>query len=113
MGWIAAGCTLAFAGARAGSQWLGVEMGALCGALLLGIASNLYARWRARPASVTLVPGLMLLVPGAVGFRSISSLLQSDVVSGMEAAFRMGVTGVALVTGLLIANTLLPSRRAM
>jgi len=35
------------------------------------------------------------------------------VLSGVEAAFRMIMVGVSLVTGLLLANLVLPPRRAL
>jgi len=90
-----------------------MEMGAFLGALLVGIGSNLHARkWR-RPASLTLIPGILLLVPGSVGFRSLSALMFNDVVSGMQTAFTMGITGVALVAGLLLANTVVTPRESL
>lgn len=112
-GWIIAAGALAFAGARIGAQAFGPELGAFTGALLVGAGSNLHARLLRRPASVTLVPGIMLLVPGSVGFQSVSSLIAHDVVSGMETAFLMSVLGIALVSGLLLANAVVPPRRAL
>lgn len=113
VGWIAAASTVAFFGARAGSVALGAEMGAFTGALLVGIASNLHARILDRPASVTLVPGIMMLVPGSVGFQSLSSLIARDVVSGLQTALTMTLVGVAIVTGLLLAGGLVPPRRSL
>ena len=55
----------------------------------------------------------MLLVPGSLGFQSLSALLANEVVSGMETAFRMALVAVALVTGLLMANVVVGPRRAM
>jgi uncharacterized membrane protein YjjB (DUF3815 family) len=59
-----------------------------------------------------MVPGIILLVPGSVGFRSFAMLLRHDVVSGIEAAFAMVLTATALSTGLLLANLVMPSERA-
>lgn len=112
-GWIAAASTVAFFGARAGSLALGPEMGAFTGALLVGITSNLHARVMDRPASVTVVPGIMMLVPGSVGFQSLSSLIARDVVSGLQTAFTMTLVGVAIVTGLLLATSLVAPRRSL
>ena len=81
------------------------------GALTVGVASNLYAYALRRPASVTLVPGILLLVPGSIGFRSLSSLLDREVVTGVETAFTMVLIGAGLVAGLLLANVLVPERR--
>ena len=33
-------------------------------------------RWRHRPAAVVLVPGILLLVPGSIGFRSLTALME-------------------------------------
>ncbi|MBZ4422234.1 threonine/serine exporter ThrE family protein [Myxococcus sp. RHSTA-1-4] len=112
-GWMAGACTFAFAGARLGALLLGAQLGAFVGALLLGIASNALARLRNRPSVITVVPGLMLLVPGSVGFRSLSSLLERDVVAGVDTAFSMLMVAVALVAGLLSANALVPSRKVL
>jgi uncharacterized membrane protein YjjP (DUF1212 family) len=112
-GWIVGAGVLAFLGARLGARTLGPELGAGAGALLVGLACNLYARLMDRPASVPLVPGIMLLVPGSLGFRSLSALLAQDVVSGIETAFRMTLVAAGLVTGLLLANVAVPPRRPL
>ncbi|QDE95795.1 threonine/serine ThrE exporter family protein [Myxococcus xanthus] len=112
-GWIAGACTFAFAGARLGSLLLGAQLGAFVGALLLAMGSNALARLRNKPSITTLVPGLMLLVPGSVGFRSLSSLLERDVVAGVDTAFSMLMVAVALVAGLLSANALVPTRKVL
>jgi uncharacterized membrane protein YjjP (DUF1212 family) len=112
-GWIAAACSFAFAGSRLGALLLGAQLGAFVGALLLGIASNALARLRNRPSVTTVVPGLMLLVPGSMGFRSLSSLLERDVVAGVDTAFNMLMVAVALAAGLLSANALVPPRKVL
>jgi len=109
--WIVAASAVAFAAARLTAQSAGAELGAFAGAFAVGLASNAHARYLRRPASITLVPGIMLLVPGSVGFQSLSSLLGGDIVSGMQTAFSMSLMGVGLVTGLLLANAVLPPRR--
>lgn len=111
--WIVAAGALAFGGARFGARGLGPELGAFVGALLLGMASNALARARNRPSVVTIVPGMMLLVPGSLGFRSLESLLARDVVAGVGTAFSMLLVAVAIAAGLLFANALVPSRRVL
>ena len=74
-------------------------------------ASNLQARLFDRPASITLVPSLLLIVPGSVGFRSIASLLDRATLDGVETAFRMTLMLAALVTGLFSAQIAVPARR--
>ncbi|QSQ17778.1 threonine/serine ThrE exporter family protein [Myxococcus landrumensis] len=112
-GWIAAAGTFAFLGARVSSGLLGPQLGAFVGAVLLGIGGNTLARLRNKPSVTIVVPGLMLLVPGSVGFRSLSSLLERDVVAGVDTAFNMLMVAVALVAGLLSANALVPPRKVL
>lgn len=109
--WIFISGVLAWLTARWGGRALGPEMGAFLATLLLGGLANLYSRWLDRPASVLVVPGIMMLVPGSVGFRSVAWLLQQDVVHGLKTAVDMAVIAVALVGGLLFANVIVPPRR--
>ncbi|WP_197041194.1 threonine/serine ThrE exporter family protein [Chondromyces apiculatus] len=111
--WIVAVCGLGFLGTRLGGRLLGPELGAFLGALVIGLASNAVARKYDRPASVGVVPGLLLLVPGSLGFRGVVSMLENDVASGAEATFKAGMISVSLVAGILFANLWLPPRRAL
>lgn len=107
---VAAGA-LGVIGGRIGAATLGVELGAFAGAFAVAVASSGYERWRHRPAAVVLVPGLLLLVPGTVGFRSLTSLMERHAVAGVETAFSAVLTAVALVAGLLIAGVVAPEPR--
>lgn len=111
VGWILAAGAVAYFGARLGGDYFGPQLGAFVGALALGCGSNLVARFLDRPALVTVVPGLMMLVPGSLGFRSLESLLANDVVTGIANAFSMVLVAVAIVAGLLLANAVVPSGR--
>nr|WP_199243079.1 threonine/serine exporter family protein [Vitiosangium sp. GDMCC 1.1324] len=112
-GWIAVAGGLAYAGSRLGAQVLGPQLGAFLGALIVGMATNLLSRLRNRPTVITLVPAIMLLVPGSVGFRSMESLLARDVLAGVDTAFSMLMVAVALVAGLLFANALVQPRKVL
>lgn len=111
--WIVASCFIAFYGARLGSSLLTATLGASVGAFAAAVFSNLYARSGRGPALVPMVPGLLLLVPGSLGFRSLSSMLQTDVVRGIDTAFSMILVAVSIVAGLLFANVALPPRREL
>ena len=99
--------------ARFGSVWAGPELGAGLGAFMVGIVGNLYARTSRRPTAITLVPGIMLLVPGAIGFASVSSFLARDAVEGLETAFTMLIAATGIVIGLLLANVLVRSKQSL
>lgn len=111
IGWIMLACFISFGGARAGTVLLGPELGVFLGALLIAVGSNMFSRRLNRPSAITLVPGMLLLVPGSVGFTSLSKFLLRDVVSGVETAFRMVLIAIALVTGLLLAGVLVRPRQ--
>ena len=109
--WIVAIGALGIIGGRVGAAKLGVELGTFAGALAVGLASSAYERLTNRPAAVVSVPGILLLVPGSVGFRGLTSLLERQAVAGIETIFSMILTAVALVAGLLVAAVVAPERR--
>ena len=111
--WIVAAAWLAYLGARAGTAWLGPLLGAGCGSFVLGLASNGLARLRLRPAAITAVPGMLVLVPGSLGFRGVSSFLAQDALPGVELVARMLAVAMALVSGLLLAGVVVPSQRTL
>lgn len=104
---------LAVGGAALGARYIGSDFGGFAGALTAGLASNALARYRRQPAALTLVPSIVLLVPGTIGFSSLSLMFQREVVSGVESAFRTALVAVSLATGLLIADIMLPPAPAV
>ncbi|GMV41206.1 MAG: hypothetical protein AMXMBFR64_29220 [Myxococcales bacterium] len=111
--WVLCGGFLAFYTARGGSALLGAELGLFLATLTLGLAANVWSRALERPSAVGVVPGMILLVPGSVGYRSLTSLMQDDVVGGVQTAFTVSQMAVALAAGLLVANALVAPRRAL
>lgn len=86
---------------------------AFLAAPVLGIGSSLYARRTQRPAQVFLMPGMLLLVPGALSFRSLDTLLTGEAVAGLEGLADVVLVAGALVMGLLVANVAVPSRKVL
>ena len=98
---------------RMGTGFYGPSFGVFVGGLIIAALSNLYARYRHRPGALVREPGIILLVPGAVGFRSVSSLLERDVHIGTNAALLLISLLVALVAGLLFGDLLIGPRRSL
>jgi uncharacterized membrane protein YjjP (DUF1212 family) len=97
-------CATAYLVSRFAGASMGEELGAFLGAFAVSAGSNLVARrWR-RSAMVTQVPGLLILVPGSIGFRSVTSLLGQQVEVGIAAAFRVGIIGISLAAGIVAGN---------
>jgi uncharacterized membrane protein YjjP (DUF1212 family) len=109
--WLWVASLVGFGAVRVGAIGLGPAMGASIGSLVVGVLANIYERRGLGPASVPLVPGVLLLVPGSVGYHSLASLLDEDVIVGITSGFTMILTAVALASGLLMANVLVPPRR--
>lgn len=110
---ILASAVTAVLGARLGREWLGPELGALIGAIFVGLLAHLFARRFDRPVLLLLTPGTLLLVPGSVGFLSVSSMLEADVEGGLTLAFRMLLIATSLAAGVLVASVAVPPRRAL
>lgn len=97
------------------TRWAGAELGndagVFFGSVAVSAASNAYARWSNRPGALVRVPGIVLLVPGSVSFRSLTFVLERDVILGLNTAVAVLIALVALVAGVLFGNLLIPARR--
>lgn len=116
--WIFTSCLVGIGAVRAvGVLLAGVPehpaIAAFAGALTVGLLANAYGRWLKRPATVPLVPGLLVLVPGSVGYRALRAFTEQHALSGVETTFQMLLLAAALVGGLLTASAVLPPRRSL
>ncbi len=92
---------------------LGAPFGVFVGGLVLSAGSNLYARLKHRPGALVREPGVLLLVPGSVGFRSVSDLLNNQIASGSHIAVLLVTLLISLVAGLLFGDLLIAPRRSL
>ncbi len=95
------------------SRNYGGEVAAFAGAMTVGCISNLYARWRDRPALIPSTPGMIILVPGSLGYRALTALLESETITGLEFAFSTILVAISLAGGLLAASALIPPKRIL
>jgi uncharacterized membrane protein YjjP (DUF1212 family) len=99
------------------ARWFGIHYGAefaaFAAGLVVGVLANLYARLAGRPGAIVRVPGIIMLVPGSTGFRSLFLAIQGDVSKGLDVAFALLLLLIALVAGLLFANVLVTPRRTL
>jgi uncharacterized membrane protein YjjP (DUF1212 family) len=111
--WIVLGALASYAAGVLGQRGLGRELGVVLGGFAAGALANAYARMRHRPAAIVYLPALLLLVPGALGFGSVTALLASDVAQGIDIAFTTLLMAAALVTGMHLAAIIVPPRRVL
>lgn len=106
-------CALSFFGAKLSTALFGGLVGTWVAAVGLAMACNLYARRWDQPATIPLVPAILLLVPGSVGLRSMRFWLEHNPMRALDGAQEMIGIGLALAVGILAANVLLPPRRSI
>ncbi|MEE2640589.1 MAG: threonine/serine exporter family protein [Planctomycetota bacterium] len=104
-------CLLGFGCGKMGAFLVGVQLGPALRSFGVAVFSNLVSRALKQPAALTLVPGLMFLVPGSIGFLGFQALVEQETMAGMQSAFQVLFVSAALVSGLLMANVLVHPRR--
>jgi uncharacterized membrane protein YjjP (DUF1212 family) len=97
-------CAAAYVTSKFAGAAVGEELGAFLGAFVVSAGSNVLARAKRRVAMVTQVPGLLILVPGSIGFRSVTSLLGQEIETGIQTGFRVAIVGISLAAGILAGN---------
>lgn len=108
--WIGYGLT------RLGGEIPGLSSETFAGGVFLaglGVAviANAFGRIFRRPGALLRVSGIILLVPGSVGFRSLNFVMERDVVLGLDTAVAVLGALIAIVAGLMFGNLLVPPRR--
>jgi len=103
-GWFLLSALTAFTTVHFASQSIGSSLGAFVGAITIGLMAKLVTRFWDIPGAMIMMPGFIILVPGAVGYRSILALVEKDVVAGLSTAFDVAVIGISLVAGFLLSS---------
>jgi uncharacterized membrane protein YjjP (DUF1212 family) len=110
VGWVFIGVAVATVGSRYGAQLLGPIMGVGIASLLVGLAGNAYSRFLHHPKATVTVPGLTVLVPGALGLQGIFALIGGGLSQASNAgalALQTVLIAAALVVGLTISESLI------
>ena len=85
--------------------------GVFLSGMVVTAVANLYGHHFNRPGALIRVPGIILLVPGSLGFRSFNFVSERDVMLGLDTAFAVLAALIALVAGILFGNLLVSPRR--
>ncbi len=100
-----------FAATLPGAENNALPSGVFFAGMVVTAVSNAYGRYFNRPGSLVRVPGIILLVPGSLGFRSFNFAFAHDVMLGLDTAFAVIAALIALVAGILVGNLLVSPRR--
>ncbi len=96
---------------RVGVAMGGLEFGVLIASMTIAILGNLYGRFYKRPGALIRVPGIILLVPGTIGYSGITAIFLQGGDGFADLATLALRLVISLVGGLLFGNTLVPPRR--
>ncbi len=96
---------------RVGVAAGGLEFGVLLASMSVAILANLYGRSFKQTGALIRVPGVILLVPGTIGYHGATALLLEGGANLTEISLLALRLLISLVGGLLFGNTLLPPRR--
>lgn len=110
---VMASAALGYAITYFGSRQFNPPFGVFLAGAIMGALSNLYARAAGRPGALVREPGIILLVPGSLGFLSVSAIVGRDVFLGINTAASLFAILVALVAGLLFGDLIVAPRRVL
>jgi len=96
---------------RVGVAAGGLEFGVLLASMSVAILANLYGRVFRQTGALIRVPGVILLVPGTIGYHGATALLLEGGANLTETSMLALRLLISLVGGLLFGNTLLPPRK--
>ena len=104
--WAVLGCGLAYGGILLGGEIAGANLGNLVGTIIAVCYANLWARKTNRPTSIVLLPAIVLLVSGSIGFRGLAAAATGDSATGAQQFLQMFVVALTIAAGLLVGNTI-------
>jgi uncharacterized membrane protein YjjB (DUF3815 family) len=108
-----AAAALGYAITYFGGRHFGPEFGVFLAGATMGALSNAYASVSNRPGALVREPGIILLVPGSLGFLTVSLIVGRDVFLGINTAASLFAILASLVAGLLFGDLIVSPRRVL
>nr|WP_136251992.1 threonine/serine exporter family protein [Ningiella ruwaisensis] len=105
---------LGYFGTYWASKYLEFGLGTFVGAFAVGVYANLFTRLAHAPASIVLMQGLIVLVPGSKTYIGLNSFVSGqDFMQTEHIGQETFVIFMSLVAGLLFANVIVPTKKAL
>jgi uncharacterized membrane protein YjjP (DUF1212 family) len=98
---------IAYIGIMAGSSILDANLGNLVGTIIAVVIANLWARKTGRPTSIVLIPAIVMLVSGTIGFRGLASMAGGELLVGAQQFLQMFVVAMTIVAGIVVGHTII------
>ena len=103
--WAVLVCGIAYLGIMAGSALLDSSLGNLLGTVTAMIAGNLWRRKTGRPSSIVLIPAIVLLVSGSIGFRGLVAMTEGQLMLGTQEFLQMFFVALTIFVKIMIGVT--------
>jgi uncharacterized membrane protein YjjP (DUF1212 family) len=97
---------IAFLGVLGGTSLMDSNLGNLLGTIVAVVIANLWARKTGRPSSIVLIPAIVMLVSGTIGFRGLASMAEGELLLGVQQFLQMFIVAITILAGILIGFTI-------
>ena len=96
------------------AKYLEFGLGTFVGAFAVGVFANVFTRMANAPATIVLMQGLIVLVPGSKTYISLNSFVSGqDFMQTDHVGQETFVIFMSLVAGLIFANVIVPTKKAL
>ncbi|MCX5773860.1 MAG: threonine/serine exporter family protein [Fusobacteria bacterium] len=104
--WAIIGCLITCCGIILGIHMGNIDLGNFLGTVFAVIFANIWSSKTHRAASIVLLPAIVLLVSGSIGFRGFVSYTSGNTVLGQQQFTHMFVVAATIAMGLILGNSL-------
>jgi uncharacterized membrane protein YjjB (DUF3815 family) len=112
--WAIASTFIAYAASTWSSAFLDNGLGAFVGAFALGVFANMFSRIVNAPSTIVAMHGLIVLVPGSKTYIGLNSFISGqDIIKTEHIGQETFMILMSLVAGLIFANVVMPTKKAL
>lgn len=97
---------IAFLGVLGGTSLMDSNLGNLLGTIIAVVLANLWSRRTGRPTSIVLIPAIVMLVSGTIGFRGLAAMAEGELLLGVQQFLQMFIVAITILAGILIGFTI-------
>lgn len=107
--WFTLACWISYFVLQFVSNRFNPAFGMFLTSFCLAISSRIFYLIFKRSDSIILIPGLILLVPGSLGFQSVIKIFDNQLEQGFHSAITMFGISLSIVFGIVLSNILIPT----
>ncbi len=110
LSWALAGCAVAYAGILLGGSVLENNLGNFLGTATAMVFANIWSDRTHRPTTIVLLPSVVFMVSGSIGFRGLVALSAGNTALGLQEFTHMFVVALTIAIGLVVGNSMYKPR---